>query len=84
MLIHVDVHGASDEHVHLDVRYLLVGPDADPAPPPGESQEVRWFAWEDAGALADTSLAGALRSARRLSATGPRQAPRWTSEETDG
>ena len=40
VLVHVDVHPAADDHVHLDVRYLLIGTDADPAPPPGESQEV--------------------------------------------
>ena len=83
-LIHVDVHGAADDHVHLDIRYLLVGTDADPAPPPGESQAVRWFPWEEAGALADDALVGALRSARRLSATRSGHGPGHTSEETDG
>ena len=56
--------------MHLDVRYLLHGPDADPAPPPEESQEVRWFPWSEAAALADDALVGALRTARRLSGTG--------------
>ena len=70
ILVHVDVHGAADGHVHLDVRYLLLGPDADPRPPPGESQEVAWFTWDQAEGLADPALAGALRSARRLIATG--------------
>ena len=51
-MVHVDVHPAGD-HLHLDLRYLLVGPDADPAPPPGESQEVAWFTWDAAAALAD-------------------------------
>ena len=64
-LIHVDVHEAARGHTHLDLRYLVLGPDADPAPPPGESPAVRWFTWDDAMALADASLAGALRSARR-------------------
>src|SRR5262249_215486 len=32
-----------------------------PRPPPAESQEVRWFAWPEALALADEGLAGALR-----------------------
>jgi len=84
VLVHVDVHGAADDHVHLDIRYLLVGPDTDPAPPPDESQAVRWFPWEEAGALADDALVGALRSARRLSATGSGREPGRTSEETDG
>jgi 8-oxo-dGTP pyrophosphatase MutT (NUDIX family) len=84
VLVHVDVHTAADDHVHLDIRYLLVGPDADPAPPPGESQEVAWFSWEDAAALADDALAGALRTARRLSTTGPPHGAGGTSEESDG
>ncbi|HKF75955.1 MAG TPA: NUDIX domain-containing protein [Candidatus Dormibacteraeota bacterium] len=45
----------------LDLRYLLLGPDVDPCPPPGESQEVRWFTWPEAVRLADPGLAGALR-----------------------
>ncbi len=64
-MVHVDVHPAGD-HLHLDLRYLLVGPDADPAPPPGESQEVAWFTWDAAAALADDALAGALTASRRL------------------
>lgn len=63
-LIHVDVHGAASGHTHLDLRYLLVGPDVDPAPPPGESPAVRWFAWQEAWAVADEALVGALRAAR--------------------
>ena len=47
-LVHVDVHDAPRGHVHLDLRYLLLAPDDDPAPEPGESQEVRWFSWEEA------------------------------------
>jgi 8-oxo-dGTP pyrophosphatase MutT (NUDIX family) len=66
-LCHVDVHPAAEHHVHLDLRYLVHGPDADPAPPPGESQEVAWFAWADAQRVADDALAGALVAARRLS-----------------
>jgi len=84
VLVHVDVHGAADRHVHLDLRYLLVGPDADPAPPPAESQEVAWFPWDEAEALADEALAGALRSARRLIATGAVDVPGATPEEIDG
>ncbi|MGH3578432.1 MAG: NUDIX hydrolase, partial [Mycobacterium sp.] len=40
--IHVDVHQAAERHVHLDLRYLVCGPDADPSPAPGESQDVAW------------------------------------------
>lgn len=61
-LVHVDVHPAGT-HLHLDLRYLVVAGDADPAPGPGESQAVAWFTWEEAMAVADASLRGALRAA---------------------
>ena len=51
-------------HTHLDLRYLLLAPDRDPVPPPGESPEARWFGWDEATALADEALVGALRAAR--------------------
>jgi 8-oxo-dGTP pyrophosphatase MutT (NUDIX family) len=63
-LIHVDVHDAANGHTHLDLRYLLIAPDRDPSPPPGESPEARWFGWEEAAAVADDGLVGALREAR--------------------
>jgi 8-oxo-dGTP pyrophosphatase MutT (NUDIX family) len=74
VLIHVDVHEAAKGHTHLDVRYLLVAPDEDPDPPEGESQEIRWFSWDEAEATADDSLQGALRVARSLIGTpgGPK------------
>ena len=62
-LLHLDVHPAGD-HVHLDLRFLLVADDRDPRPPPGESPDVRWFTWEEAETIADEALAGALRAAR--------------------
>lgn len=64
-LIHVDVHEAAGGHIHLDLRYLLLGPDEDPAPPPGESPEARWYTWDEALAMADEALVGALEVARR-------------------
>jgi 8-oxo-dGTP pyrophosphatase MutT (NUDIX family) len=63
-LVHLDVHAAARGHVHLDLRYLLLGSDADPRPAPGESQEVRWFSWSDANAIADEALIGALHAIR--------------------
>jgi 8-oxo-dGTP pyrophosphatase MutT (NUDIX family) len=66
-LIHVDVHAAPRGHVHLDLRYLLLAPDDDPAPAPGESQVARWFSWDEADAVADESLRNALRAARARS-----------------
>jgi 8-oxo-dGTP pyrophosphatase MutT (NUDIX family) len=63
-LVHLDVHPAGP-HVHLDLRYLLVSEDAEPAPPPGESQQVRWFTLDDAIALADPALVDGLRRVSR-------------------
>lgn len=66
LLLRLDVHTAARGHVHLDLCFLATAPDADPDPPPGESQQVAWFAWEEADRLADEGLSGALRSARRV------------------
>jgi 8-oxo-dGTP pyrophosphatase MutT (NUDIX family) len=64
-LIHVDVHPGGRGHTHLDVRFLLTAPsDGDPRPPPDESQDVRWFGWDEALATADPALRGALRALR--------------------
>jgi 8-oxo-dGTP pyrophosphatase MutT (NUDIX family) len=64
-LLHVDVHDAAKGHVHLDFRYLLLAPDVEPAPPPGESPDARWYPWGEAMAMADEALVGALAMARR-------------------
>ncbi|HEX4219215.1 MAG TPA: NUDIX domain-containing protein [Acidimicrobiales bacterium] len=69
ILIHLDVHEASKGHTHLDVRYLIMAPDEDPHPPEHESQQIRWFSWDEASAIADQSLQGALRVARSLVGT---------------
>lgn len=58
-LVHLDVHPAGS-HVHLDLRYLLLAGDGDPAPPPGESPEARWFSRAAARQLADEALLEAL------------------------
>lgn len=63
-LVHVDVHPAPRGHTHLDLRYLLHAGDADPDPPPQESQAVAWFTWDEAVAVADAALVGALRALR--------------------
>lgn len=47
-LVHVDVHPGGRGHTHLDLRYLVHGDDADPAPPEGESQAIAWFDWPSA------------------------------------
>jgi 8-oxo-dGTP pyrophosphatase MutT (NUDIX family) len=59
-VVHIDVHPGPRGHTHLDLRYVLEAPDADPAPLPGESPEVAWFTWPDAIAIADDGLRGAL------------------------
>jgi 8-oxo-dGTP pyrophosphatase MutT (NUDIX family) len=80
-LVDVDVHplpapcrpwaeqGGAPDCVHVDLRYLLHA-DGDPDPPAGESPQVRWFAWEEALAVADEGLARSLRRAAGL-------APQW-------
>ena len=62
--VHLDVHPAAKGHLHLDLRYVLEAPDAEPSPPPGESQDVRWFSWDDAVAVADEALVDALARVR--------------------
>jgi 8-oxo-dGTP pyrophosphatase MutT (NUDIX family) len=64
LLLHLDVHAAALGHTHLDLRYLLLGEDAEPDPPPGESPEARWCGWDEAQAMADPALAEALPLAR--------------------
>jgi 8-oxo-dGTP pyrophosphatase MutT (NUDIX family) len=66
MLLHVDVHEAAHGHTHLDLRYLLLGADADPQPPPDESPDARWFSWDEAMAMADPALIDALPLARAV------------------
>jgi 8-oxo-dGTP pyrophosphatase MutT (NUDIX family) len=64
-LLHLDVHQAANDHTHLDLRYLLLGPDQDPSPPVGESPLARWFPWAEALDRSDEALKGALRAALR-------------------
>jgi 8-oxo-dGTP pyrophosphatase MutT (NUDIX family) len=63
-LLHLDVHEAALGHTHLDLRYLLLGADDDPEPPPDESPDARWYSWQEAMALADPALHDALPLAR--------------------
>ncbi|HKD87625.1 MAG TPA: NUDIX domain-containing protein [Streptosporangiaceae bacterium] len=59
VLIHLDAHPAG-AHFHLDLRYLLLSEDVEPSPPPGESQQVRWFPLAEAIELADAALVDGL------------------------
>jgi 8-oxo-dGTP pyrophosphatase MutT (NUDIX family) len=64
-LAHLDVHDGGGGHTHLDLRYVLnVCGDDTPHPPPGESQDVRWFGWDEAIGSADAGLVGLLRLCR--------------------
>lgn len=65
MLLRLDVHraGAALAHTHLDLCYLLAGPDRDPEPGEGESPDARWWDWDEACSLADEPLRGALDAA---------------------
>jgi 8-oxo-dGTP pyrophosphatase MutT (NUDIX family) len=63
VVAHVDVHPGPKGHTHLDLRYLIEA-DGEPCPGEDESEDVRWFSWEDAIAIADDGLSGALRSLR--------------------
>jgi 8-oxo-dGTP pyrophosphatase MutT (NUDIX family) len=61
--VHVDVHPGPRGHTHLDLRYLI-HTDGNPRPAEGESQDVRWFTWDEALAMADAGLSGILSHMR--------------------
>ena len=61
-LVHVDVHPGPRGHTHLDLRYLVDADDADPAPPPEESQDVAWLDWDTAVTVAEPGMVGLLRA----------------------
>ena len=69
-LLHLDAHPAGP-HFHLDLRYLLKAANKDPAPPPGESQQVRWFSLAEALQVADDALIDGVRRLQNyVSSTG--------------
>lgn len=47
VIVRVDVHETGWGHIHLDLCYHLTA-HGRPAPPPTESQAVRWFDWPEA------------------------------------
>jgi 8-oxo-dGTP pyrophosphatase MutT (NUDIX family) len=63
VFVHVDVHDGGRGHTHLDLRWLVTA-DGDPAPAEDESQDVRWFGWDEAIAIADPGLRGLLMHIR--------------------
>lgn len=64
----VPAHGSDPAHLHLDLRYVVIGPeDATLSPSPKETNALRWFGWEALGALGlDAGLQRGLAKARRL------------------
>ena len=64
-LFNVDVHPGPNGHTHFDLRYLLVAPPLDPAPPDNESPEVYWFDFEGAQQRCEPALAPALQKLGR-------------------
>ena len=83
----VDVHeiparGADPAHLHLDLRYLVLAPaGAALARSATESDDLRWFGWNELAALdLDPGLRRALGKARALLArtktAGPRRGRR--------
>lgn len=68
-LVHVDVHPGPRGHTHLDLRYLLEAEDDDPVPGEDESPDARWFPWDQAIAVADPGLRGALQALRPSAVT---------------
>jgi 8-oxo-dGTP pyrophosphatase MutT (NUDIX family) len=69
----VDVHeiparGDEPAHLHLDLRYLVLAPvGARLARSAVESEDLRWFGWDELGGLRlDPGLRRALGKARRL------------------
>lgn len=64
--VHVDVHPGPRGHTHLDLRFVVLAPGVAPCPPAGESQQVRWFDFAEALAMADVGLRGGLEAVRRM------------------
>lgn len=66
MLVHVDTHDGPRGHYHLDLRFLLAAADLDPAPPEGESPDVKWFSWDALREHQEPGIAGAIAAMRRF------------------
>lgn len=66
ILFHLDVHPGPKGHTHHDLRYLVRAPEVPPQPGEGESPDARWFTWDEAFAIADAGLLGALHASQAL------------------
>jgi 8-oxo-dGTP pyrophosphatase MutT (NUDIX family) len=69
-LAHLDVHPGPRGHTHLDLRHLASGGDADPHPPPDESQQIGWFSWTEALAITEPCMAGIIDHLARTKSLG--------------
>lgn len=61
LLFDVDIHtiparGSEPEHLHLDLRFLLLAKTTDIQGDPNESNDVRWFSWDEAAKTIMVSL----------------------------
>jgi ADP-ribose pyrophosphatase YjhB (NUDIX family) len=67
-LLHIDEHPGPDDHIHLDLRYLLHADRAAAPIAPGETSgtgsgpTLRWLTVAEAFEVADRSLARALEA----------------------
>lgn len=66
--IHLDVHPGPRGHTHLDIRFLLWASSQDFAPAKGESQDVKWFSFDEALKISEDGARGAIRVARQITA----------------
>ncbi len=64
--IHLDVHPGPRGHTHLDVRFLLIADNETFAPAEGESQQVKWFSFDEALQASEDGARGAIRVARQI------------------
>ena len=65
LLLRADVHASARGHIHLDLCYHLQA-QGRPAPPPDESQLVRWFDWPDAVRVVEPELVEVIAVAAAL------------------
>jgi 8-oxo-dGTP pyrophosphatase MutT (NUDIX family) len=72
LVVHLDEHPGPDDHIHLDLRYLLLADRRAPRTMQGETTgegpgaTLRWATADEVHALADRSLARAVDALSRL------------------
>ncbi len=70
--VHIDIHTVSENHHHLDIRYLMTATKSRPNPPPEESQDVAWVHFDDVRHLSDSTFDEALVRLLARAETGDR------------